>query len=482
MDLKRFIGSSRGPDANYTRLVDRITVHGGYLRGSEILDQVITDKTKYLVMDLDRTFHFGRNLGELLGWELSAGSCYGEDYMARIDSQRIQSRFLFAKDQPLAMLKYILRGARLWTFPGLFYLFCGKLAGRRTWSNRLRYRLFGAHPVAVVQEVPRLALMHHMTEFSLDALRNMSRRLWNRYSGDQVFFREDFEALRKKYPQLKIIISSASPQPIVETARDDLGIEDIIYTTIEEHDGFLSSPHFIYRYFLLYRKPKRISPPDSFKQNSSYMKIKHLLELYPDMLDSEVETVGITDTGYGEDHAWAHYFTRVVDINSSDPFSPIVSNDSPLKEIHSAKLLTADEIKQRESGNASYLNPKRKEAAPTSLALNSSQLTDRLQPVVQSLETLADSFQRAKGKSQAVRQELEREISDVQCRIDEVVRNYNQSQGAARDKAFKQLRSYLKQLGRLGKRLTKTQREQAAIMYSIEWNLTLSRKLIERSD
>ncbi len=479
MISKQFIGSSRSTDGKYTRVVDNITIHGDYLRGSDLLNQVITAKTKYLVMDLDRTFHFGRNLGELLGWELSAGSCYGEDYLALVEHKRTKSRFLFDKNRPIATLKYMLRGARLWAYPGLFYLFFGKLAGRFAWSNRLIYKIFGTHPVAVVQEIPRLALMHHLTEFPLEVLRKMSRRLWLRHAGDQVFFREDFEALRKKFPKLKIIISSASPQPILETAREQLGIDDVIYTSIEEQDGFLSSPHFIYRFFFLYWKPKRISPPDKFKQNSSYMKITHLLERFPDILDPKVETVGISDTAYGEDNAWAQYFSRVVDVNSPAPFSPIVSADSPLTQIHSARLLTQNEMVQRERGDASYIDPGRKGARAASFEFERSELMDFLKPIVRELENLADAYHSADEVSQAGRQDLEQEISDLHDRIQETVRDYNESVGAAHARAFRQLRSYLAKLSRHRKRLAKSQKKQSGLMCAIERNLVLSRKLLD---
>lgn len=476
---KRFIGSDCDAKGNYTRLVDNIRIHGAYMSGGDLLDLVISDKTKYLVMDLDRTFHFGRNLGELLGWEVSAASCYGEKYMERVDPKRTAGRFLFNLQNLPATLKYALRGGRLWAYPGLFYLFAGKLAARAKWSQRLTYRMFGPHPVTVVQEIPRLAMMHHLTEFPLDTLREISRRLWRRSAGDQVFFREDFDALRKKYPRLKIIISSASPQPILEAAREDLGIDELIYSTIEEKGGYLSSPQFLYRYFMLGKMPRRISPPDKFKQNSSYMKITHLLERFPDILDPGVETVGITDTGYGEDHAWAHYFTRVVDVNSTAPFSPIVSADSPLAAIDSAQLLTRSEKEQRKHQAPSYLDPRRDVPELKSVKCDGTQLRERLKPMVDSLETLADAYHRESVAQQGRQQEIEQQISDLDGRISATVQDYNESKGQARANAFKQLRAILWKQNQQRRQLAKIQRKQAALMFAIEQKMAHSRKQLE---
>ena len=68
--------------------------------------------------------------------------------------------------------------------------------------------------------------------------------------------------------------------------------------------------------------PRRIAPPSTLRINSSYTKIEGLLARYPDLCDPGVITVGMTDTGYGEDHCWAEFFTHVVDVNSDTPFGP----------------------------------------------------------------------------------------------------------------------------------------------------------------
>ena len=47
---------------------------------------------------------------------------------------------------------------------------------------------------------------------------------------------------------------------------------------------------------------------------SALSRLLVLRESYPEMRDASVETVGITDTWHGDDHCWADFFTRVVDI------------------------------------------------------------------------------------------------------------------------------------------------------------------------
>ena len=314
--------------APYTRVVDNMVIHGGYIRPDALFDMVITDKTKYLVFDLDRTIHFGCNIGELLGWELGAAKTYGLDYMNAIDSKRGDSRFVFDFKRPGKTLLYMLHGAQRWAYPGLFYLFFGKLSYKFGWSRRLIHRLFGAEPIKEVQEIPRLALMHHLSEMPLETVREISRKLWARREVDQVFMPQDFVNLKRKYPNLKIIISSASPQPVLEIARELFDIDEIIYSEIEERDGYLSSPHPQNLFYMLLRKPKRIAPPESLRHNAAGVKIERLLERCPDFLDESVEKVGVTDNSYGEDGEWGNYFTRVVDVNSPSPFSPVVSASS----------------------------------------------------------------------------------------------------------------------------------------------------------
>ena len=72
-------------------------------------------------------------------------------------------------------------------------------------------------------------------------------------------------------------------------------------------------------------------------------KVQELEKKFPDIFKPWTCSVGITDTGYGEDHCWAHHFDVVIDINSTDPFPPIVRSTSPCHHIHSAEVLSRKE-------------------------------------------------------------------------------------------------------------------------------------------
>ncbi|MBU1238935.1 hypothetical protein KKF84_12435 [Myxococcota bacterium] len=478
----RFFGSHMDEQGRFTRIADRVVLHGEYLTAGDLFQKVITEKTKYLVMDMDKTIHLGRGLGELLGWEVPAYLFYGEAYMNSNETKRGTSRFTYDLHRPLTSLKYLLSGARQWTYPGLLYLFGCRLAFKKEWSRRLMYRLFGTHPVEVVQEAPTTALMHHISRIPLSRLNRWSEKLWQRLAGDQIFCRADFDALRARCPHLKIILSSASPQPLLEAARKDLGITDILYTTIEEHDGYLSAPHTVYRSFLLPYTPNRIAPRATFKRNAAWHKITNLVEHYPDIFDQGVESVGISDNSYGEDNAWAQYFTTVVDVNSPAPFSPIVSAISPLREIHSAQVLTTDERTRRDNSVPDFLDPRRKTFTPHAADLDKQQLSARLQPLHNAVEALAKLYYEIANQLKSQRENDQSAVNDSFSAIDEHVHQYNLTGGSRRDIIFKRLRGALKQLDTRRAVLQKTERPLADLTYSIEHHLIRARTLLDKEN
>ena len=71
----------------FSKTVDKLVIHGDYLTSMELLEKLVDHDTRYLVLDLDKTIHLGRNMGELLGlgadWSYNAikqvGN-YGEIY------------------------------------------------------------------------------------------------------------------------------------------------------------------------------------------------------------------------------------------------------------------------------------------------------------------------------------------------------------------------------------------------------------------
>jgi len=321
-------------DATRRRPVERFVDHGAPLAFRELLTDALPAQTRYVVFDLDRTIHFGRNIGELLGWELCAYQTYGPDTLARMEEQRGTSRFLFDFAQPRVLARYLYQGARRWARPGLHYLVWGKMAARREPLRRLSYRRFGTEPVSVVQRGPQQTLISHMQEATSEELSTLSRRLLARHTPDQVIEREDIAHIRELFPGVQIILASASPVEVVQAAAEMLGM-----------DGFTGST------------------PDHI--NSGAAKVEHLRERYPEMFAPGVVSVGFTDTGYGEDHVWAEHFHTVVDVNSDTPFPPLVTAASPLRALHSARVLTRTEKARRAAGEADYVDPRRLALPPS---------------------------------------------------------------------------------------------------------------------
>lgn len=317
------------PRRSSNRLVDRLVQHGEVPTFRELCAQVLTPQTRYLVLDLDRTIHLGRDLGEELGWELCAYQGYGHEHFGRIRHLQRSKGFLLDWGHPLKTGRYLALSLRIWAYPGAYYGLWGKATGRIDWLRRRGFRRFVADPARAAQRVPQLALLRHLQTVSEDVLRELAQRIWRRHEPDQVVDRQDLAWLRGRWPQVEVVLSSASPKPIVEVAGEALGVDHVHYSTLD----------YI---------------------NSGEAKIERLRELCAYVGDPSVEIVGISDTSRGEDHCWAEHFTRVVDINSPTPFPTIVSVDSPLLEVHSAIVLTRKERERRAAGDAAYLDPRRK--------------------------------------------------------------------------------------------------------------------------
>src|SRR5512134_3466604 len=105
-----------------TRAAERLVIHGEPVDFRELCLRTVPANAKYLVLDLDRTLHLARNMGELLGWEVVAWHAYGAEHLAAAEARRSGGRFFVDWRKPLAALRYLLLGARLWAYPGLFYL------------------------------------------------------------------------------------------------------------------------------------------------------------------------------------------------------------------------------------------------------------------------------------------------------------------------------------------------------------------------
>ena len=344
------------------RLVDRLVHHGEVASFRELCARVVTPKTRYLVLDLDRTIHLGRDLGEDLGWELCAYQGYGREHFERLEDLQHSGKFLLDWDHPRKTAQYLARSLKIWAYPGAYYGVWGKAAAHLGWLRRRGFRHFIADPIRAAQRVPQLTLLRHLQTTSEDVLRELAQHIWHRHAPDQVVDRDDLAWVRAQWPQIEVVLTSASPKATVEVAGEALSVDHVHYSTLD---------HI----------------------NSGEAKIKRLRELCDRVGDAEVEIVGISDTSRGEDHCWAQYFTCVVDINSPTPFPAIVSSESPLREVHSATLLTKHERDRRAAGHTGYLDARRaKLAAPqTKRELTREDLERRLGWLLDRVNALASA-------------------------------------------------------------------------------------------
>lgn len=345
------------------RVVDRFVAHGGPVCFRSLCEEVLSPATRYLVLDLDGTVFLDRNLGELLGWEISALRGYGLPTMDRLEHRRDGSRWLFDWSTPRGLARYLVTSARSWSRPGANYFLWSKLASRLPWLRRAGFRRFQADPVRSAQRGVQTTLMDQLDTVPADVVPLLLERIWRRHSADQVITEDDISWIRSTYPSTTVILSSASPEPVVRFAADRLGIE-------HAHG---STPSLI---------------------NSGATKVQRLAEAFPASTDPDVETVGISDTAHGDDHCWTDHFTKVVDINSPAPFPLIAPELSPLREVHSATVLTRQEASERGS-TPDYLDPRRRPLiAPRRCDLTRRDLLPAMKHLVDSFNAVTKSAER----------------------------------------------------------------------------------------
>ncbi len=435
------IGEKEQSEAgNGLRVVDKLVLHGGCIDFRTLCERVVTEQTRYLVLDLDRTVYFAQNVGELLGWELCGWIGYGPEKYEILSARERKGRFLWGWTKyPFATANYLSLGVRWWAFPGLYYLLMGKVGYRLHRMRRWVYRRLGHEAIESVQRIPRTALMHHLTRVPYETAHMLAERVLERIEADQVITADDVRWLKERYPNLKVVISSASPRPAVAAVAERLGIDDYLFSQVEEQGGYPSSPSLLKRAFLLFQMPRRISPPHPSEHNAGRNKIRNLRRRYPDF--DRVETVGITDTGYGEDHTWAEYFTRVADINSADPFPPLVKAGSPVEEIHSACVLTRSERDGLAVGQP--IAPERSRI-PETRVYTRNELEQLFGERVSALSRMIEQAMRLEGElSQAARQIHER-LGEVSREMEQAVQRFNAAEQEARRQALASVRRLMR--------------------------------------
>ncbi|HQY64547.1 MAG: haloacid dehalogenase-like hydrolase [Myxococcales bacterium] len=454
----------------HTRLVERFRVHGAPIDFRELCLRAVPTSTRLLVLDLDRTVHLDRNMGELLGWEIAAHLGYGPEYLADLEPTRAPGRMFLAPSRPLSSLRYLARAVALWGPPGLFYLVWGKLAWGASSLRRSTFRRFGPEPVRAVQRVPQHALLHQLAALPRATVRELATRVLRRHAADQTLDRADLDWLRARCPGLRVVLSSASPRPIVEAAAAELGADDFLSTEVEELEDGSSAPCDLSRLGRPLGAPGHISRPSRQRINAGPAKLEALCARYPDLLDPEVESVGMTDTGYGEDHSWTELFRTVIDVNSTAPFPPVVSYASPTRAVHSALLLTRAE----RDGAPPRL--------PTAEAreLSARELGEVLGGLPAEIEALAGQLAAAEAEHADARDAARAALLAVEPELEATVERYNDASPRARPAELAELGRLLAQRDRLGARIVEIERPLSDLAFALTVALEAARASLTR--
>jgi phosphoserine phosphatase len=461
-----------------TRVVDRLSILAEPVDFRELCRRAVPREARYVVFDLDRTMHLGHNMGELLGWEICAHSSYGPAYLDELEAERVGGRIYLERKKPWGLLRYVRLALTHWGPPGLFYLLWGKIASRSRGLRRRAFMRFGREPVRAVQQIPQHALMHRIASLPLDTVRELAARVWTRYRRDQTIEREDIEWLRTHCPQARIVISSASPQPTLEACAKALGIEDIVYSALEEHDGRLSAPCDLRRLARPEAELKRITPPSMGRINAGHAKLDELYARYPDIRD--VVAVGISDTGYGEDHCWSEGFTHLIDVNSTTPFPPIVAADARVRSIVSARLLTRAEKDARANGQAG-LDPRRLKLAETGdRELDAVELEARLSEVHAGIERLARELAEEDERLAVKRAAPAGEAEQLEAQVEATVAAFNRAEDRRqRARVRRELAAQLRRRHAVRRRLVKLERPVAELSFALAEALERARSLLD---
>lgn len=446
------------PEAAPVRVVDQITIHGQPMTFGALLERAVPADAQYIVLDLDKTCFLGLNMGEMLGWELIARDAYGDARLDALEGRRQASRFLLDWSRPAKVARYLARGASAWGWPGLRYLFGLKLPMKWEASSRWAYQRFGADPVKVMQHIPQMNLLHQLSEVPLERLATLSERLLAQHQGSAVVTPEDIAQLRQRAPGATILLSSGSPGPVVEAAAAWLGVDDCFYTRIEVHEGYLSAPPVFRALSADVALPRRIAPRETIQINTGLGKIAQLRARYPGLFAPGVVSVGVTDTDHGEDHCWAEHFSRVIDVNSSAPFSPLIGVDSPLRSIHSASVLSRDGRHGR--------------AAEASRVWTRRDLGPALSEIQGALDELMVRLERCQAEAPPSSAALAR----AQEQVDEAIEAYNAGPEQARGRRLATLKEALAAQKRAERALIQEQAEAAALHYEVQRLKALARE------
>jgi hypothetical protein len=299
--------------------------------------------------------------------------------------------------------------------------------------------------VQAVQRVPQYVLFREMASLPAALVRELAGRVWTRHRPDLVIEREDLEWLRRRCPGIRVALSSASPREVVEVASAALGIEEVIGSLLHRING-------------------------------GRAKLDALRARFPELLGVPgVTTVGISDTGYGEDHCWAEAFTHVVDVNSSTGFPPIVPASSPLRAIFSAQLLTRAEKDARARGKA-WLDPRRgRLAAGGAREFRGPELEALLTPVRAPIEGLARELEAQQRRISSLLDAARIECAALDRTLESVA-----NAPAERRATSRALRGLLARRLSAQRELARSARPVSEVAFAMARALERSRELLDR--
>jgi hypothetical protein len=422
------------------RTVERFTAYGEPLAFRELAARAVPTDAHYVVLDLDRTVHLDRNMGELLGWEVAAYRAYGERYFEEVEPRRGPGRMAFDRAHPLDSMRYLALGARAWGAPGLHYLLWGKTAARFAPIRKVGYRRFGPEPVQVAQSIPQHALFRELAHVPLAKVRELVARVYARHAADMVIEADDIRWLRQHAPAARIVLCSASPAVMVAFVAEALGADDWIASEVEERDGFTSTPWSADG--PLPPDPYRLASPSTYRINAGAAKLDALVSRYPDIERAGTVRVGISDTGYGEDHAFARLFTHVIDVNSASPFPVLVAAGAPLVDVSSARVLSRHERDVRARGEPHYVDPRRNESAVrrADRVVERPELERLLAASLARASALAVRMEAERLSASAERSHIGRELAQVRARLDDCIAAWNEGDDEERDALAPELR------------------------------------------
>ena len=245
-------------------------------------------------------------------------------------------------------------------------------------------------------------------------------------------------------------------------------MDEVYCTTLDRAGEQLASPVPWFRRFGRQAGPRQFSLPSRHGINSSRAKVERLVAAHPEILEPGTVTVGISDTGYGEDHCWADFFTHVVDLNSDSPFPPFVAAGSPLREVHSAFAFSRDELARREQ-DPNYLDPGRKPLpSGHDVTFERHELAQLLESEARAIEGIATRFHAQVGTLEAARHGVEARYQAVQQRLDDVVQRYNQAAAEERPTLLSQLDRLLEQVAEKADLLGQVERPLADLAHSLQ--------------